>query len=78
MKINNVRHVSSGCESSPTSAASADHVLLALLCELLSESLRVGIGNSSAESELLQNFFERDSLVTTVQVSQHAVHHGVA
>jgi len=68
----------SGSAKSTLAATAADHVLLALLCVLLAKPLHVGIGNSSAVSQLLQDFFQRDSLLTTVQVSQHAVHDGVA
>lgn len=55
----------SGSEMSPPSDVAANHVLLALLCVLFSKSLCVWIGYSFAESELLQDFFQRYSLFST-------------
>ncbi len=58
-------------------APTANHVLLALSRVLLSESLRVRILHGSAESEFLQDLFQRNPLLATIQIPEHAIDDGI-
>ena len=63
---------------SPFLAPAANHILQSLPCVLLSESFCIRIPHGSTEPKFLQDFFQRNPLLTAIQISKYPIHDGIS